>query len=143
MRTKKAVRHEEQIDREIEKAVSRFSQHLMSNSKWVRLINKLVENADKVLKIEFKKVQQNQIGELYIDEDTAFEFDYWQIGFEGNNSLGGWLLFKEIEYLVFPKTINLDKQIKQDLEQIEAVIKSAGKFFVETDEKGLKLVCYK
>ena len=143
MRTKKAVRHEEQIDREIEKAVSRFSQHFMSNSKWVRLINKLVENADKILKIEFKKIQQNEIGELYIGEDTAFDFDYWQIGFEGNNSLGGWLTFREIEYLIFPKTVNVVKRIEQDLEQIEAVIKSAGKFFLETDDKGLKLICCK
>jgi hypothetical protein len=43
MRTKKAKRYDEQIDREIEKAVAHFSEHLMSNSKRVRLIDKLVE----------------------------------------------------------------------------------------------------
>ncbi|MGB0856216.1 MAG: nickel insertion protein, partial [Nitrosopumilus sp.] len=46
-----------------------------------------------IKKIEFKKVQSAEIGELYLDEDTTFEFDYWQNGFEGNNSLGGWLTF--------------------------------------------------
>ncbi len=115
----------------------------MSNSKWIRLIKKLVDNADKVLKIEFKKVQQSGIGVLYFNQDTEFGFDYWQNGFEGNNSLGGWLTFKEIEYLFFSKTVDSAKHIEQDLEQIETLIESVGKFSLETDEKGLKLLCYK
>ncbi|SHI88587.1 hypothetical protein SAMN02745146_1802 [Hymenobacter daecheongensis DSM 21074] len=115
----------------------------MSNSKWVRLINKLVENSERVLKIEFKKVQHTLIGELYLDQDTAFGFDYWQNGFEGNSSLGGWLMFKEIEYLFFPKVADLVKHVEQDLEQIEALINSVGKFSLETDVRGLKVVCYR
>lgn len=43
MRTKKAKKYDQQIDREIEKLVTNFTEHLMSNSKWVRLIDKLVE----------------------------------------------------------------------------------------------------
>ena len=143
MMTKKALRHHVQIEREIEKAVSRFTQPLMSNSKWVRLIRKLVENADNVLKIEFKKVQQHQLGELYLEGDTEFGFDYWQNGFEGCNSLGGWLTFKEIEYLFFPKNIASSEQEEQDLEQIEAILHSVGLFLLEKDEQGIKLLCYK
>jgi len=142
MRTKKAKRYDEQIDREIEKAISRFSQHLMSNSKWVRLVNYLVENADQIKKIEFKKVQNDQIGELYLSNDTTFGFDYWQNGFEGNNSLGGWLTFKEIQYLIFPNIIDEDNNIKQDLEQIAELINSIGQFYLEKNEYGLKLICY-
>ena len=97
MRTNKVKRYEEQIDREIEKSISRFSQHLMSNSKWVRLIDKLVSNIDKVKKVEFKRVHSDLLGELYLTEDTTFKFDYWENGFEGDNSLSGWLTFKEIE----------------------------------------------
>ncbi|MDO7876334.1 hypothetical protein Q5H93_16435 [Hymenobacter sp. ASUV-10] len=143
MTTKKALRHYEQIDREIAKAASRFSQQLMSNSKWVRLIGKLVEHADKILTIEFKKVQQDRIGQLHLAEDTEFGFDYWQTGFEGCNSLGGWLIFKEIEYLFFPRVIDAGKQLEQDLQQIEAIINSVGQFSLEMDEAGLKLHCYK
>ena len=131
MRTNKAKRYDEQIDREIEKAISRFSQHLMSNSKWVRLINKLLENADKVLRIEFKKVLNDQIGELYLNEDTSFGFDYWQNGFERHNSLGGWLTFEEIEYLVFPKLVSLNNKIEQDLETIMELINSVGQFSLD------------
>ena len=143
MRTKKAKKYDEQIDREVEKVISMFSQHLMSNSKWVRLVNKLVENGDKIKKIEFKKVQNDQKGELYLSSDTTFGFDYWQNGFEGHNSLGGWLTFKEIQYLSFPKTINEENNVKQDLVQIAELINSVGQFSLEIDENELKLICYK
>jgi hypothetical protein len=143
MRTKKAKRYDEHTEREVEKAVSGFSQHLMSNSKWVRLIDALVANADKVLKIEFKKIQTDRVGQLYLDANTTFEFDYWQVGFERNNSLGGWLTFKEIEYLFFPRVIDAVKHIKQDVAQIVDVIESIGQFALESDENGLKLLCYK
>nr|WKN37211.1 hypothetical protein K4G66_00625 [Tunicatimonas sp. TK19036] len=143
MRTKKAKRYDEQIDREIEKAVSRFSEHLMSNSKWVRLIDRLVEDADKIKKIEFKKVQKDQRGELYLEEDTTFGFDYWQNGFEGHNSLGGWLTFKEIEYLIFPKVIDRDAQFEQNLDQIKELIESVGQFSLDIDDDRIKLICYR
>ena len=140
MRNNKAKRHDELLKREIEKATSKFSQHLMSNSKWVRLIDKLVENTDKVFKIIFKKVQKDQLGELYLDEDTTFEFDYWQNGFEGHNSLGGCLGFNEIEFLVFPKFVD---NKKQDIIYIEELIKSIGQYPLDIDENRLKLSCYK
>ena len=102
MRTNNAKRHDDQIERDVEKSISKFSQHLMSNSKWIKLVDKFVQNTDKILKIEFKKVKNDKIGELYLDEDTTFGFDYWKNGFEGCNSLGGWLTFKEIEFIIFP-----------------------------------------
>ncbi|UOQ70688.1 hypothetical protein [Hymenobacter cellulosilyticus] len=142
MRTNKARRYDEQVDREIKKALVKFSQHLMSNSKWVRLINKLVENADKILRIEFKKVQEERIGELYLHRDTSFKFDYWQNGFEGCNSLGGWLAFEEIEFLAFPRIVDGGCN-KQDVEQIMGLINSVGQFSLDISEDRLKLICYR
>lgn len=142
MRTNKAKRYDEQIDLEIEKAISRFSLHLMSNAKWVRLIDKLIENIDQVKKVQFKKVQKDSIGELYLNEDTTFEFDYWENGFEGHNSLGGVLSFKEIEYLVFPRVIDSENNIEQDLEQIMNLITNIGQFDLDFNENSLKLTCY-
>jgi hypothetical protein len=94
------------------------------------------------LKIKFKNVQKEHEGDLYINANSKFEFDYWKIGFEGNNSMGGWLLYKEIEYLVFPKIVDERKGVEQDLEKIEAVINSVGQFVLERDEAFLKLCCY-
>jgi len=143
MQPLKANINQHQLDSKIQKAISLFSEHFMSNAKWIKLIEKLIENADKVLKIEFKKVQGNQIGILYLNKDTAFELDYWQNGFEGNNSIGGWLTFKEIEYLIFPKIVDSKNDIKQDLNQIEELIKTIGQFNLDINDERLKLQCYK
>ena len=143
MRTKKVKRYDEQIDREIEKSVAHFSEHLMSNSKWVRLIDRLVDNSDQIEKIEFKKIQSEQIGELYLTEDTTYGFDYWQNGFEGHNSLGGWLIFKEIEFLIFPKTVRTEPLKEQNLSQITKLIESVGQFVLEVTDDYIKLICYK
>ncbi len=141
MRTKKALRYDEQKIRDIEKAVAQFSQHLMSNSKWVRLIKAIVENVDDFKKIQFKKIQNVRIGELYLDKDSIFEFDYWQTGFEGNNSFNDWLEYKEIEYLIFPKIV--DSNNIQNLERIKLIIENVGQFYLQIDENELKLFCYK
>ena len=143
MRTKKATRYDQQREREIDKAISKFSQRLMSNSKWVKLIGVLVEHINKIHKIEFKKVQGDQVGELYLDADTTFGFDYWQEGFEEHNSLGGVLAFKEIEYLLFPKVVDRDEPVEQDINYIEELIKNVGDFCLDKDEQRLKLICYK
>lgn len=143
MKTKKIKRYHKQIDREIEKSVSRFSEQLMSNSKWVRLVDKLVESSDLIKKIVFKKVQNEELGELYLDEDTTYGFDYWQNGFEGCNSLGGWLTFKEIEYLIFPKNISTLPPKEQSLAKIVELIESAGQFSIDINEERLKLFGYR
>jgi hypothetical protein len=139
---KKAIANDKQVDREIEKAISKFSQHLLSNAKWVRLIDKLANSVDIVKRVEFKKVQNDLVGELYLNADTTFGFDYWQNGFEGHNSLGGWLTFKEIEYLIFPRNVDRDNNIVQDLDQIMQLVISIGEFSIDLNEDRLKLNCY-
>lgn len=143
MKTQKAIKQNEELERQFEKAISKFSQHFMSNSKWVRLIDKFVEHSDKIKKIQFKKVQYTQIEELYLNGNTAFGFDYWENGFEGHNSLGGWLAYKEIEHLIFPKIVDKETKSQQDLKQIAELINSLGEFVLEIDEEQLKLICYR
>jgi len=77
-----------------------------------------------------------------LSEDTEFGFDYWQNGFEGHNSLGGWLTFKEIEYLIFSNHKNKNDS-SQNLEEIENIILSVGQFEIEKDKTQLKLLCYR
>lgn len=143
MRTKKSKRYDKQIDREIEKAVTNFSEHLMSNSKWVRLIQSLIAEIEIIKRVKFKKVQDDKIGELFLEVDTTFGFDYWQNGFEGLNSLGGWLTFKEIEYLIFPRIIDEIKNTEQDLNAIRKTIERIGQFSLVIDEDEIKLICYR
>ncbi len=133
---------EKQVEQDITKAISKFSQSFMSNSKWVRLIEELIKNIDKIKKIQFKKVHKDEIGELYLSEDTTFGFDYWENGFEGHNSFGGWLTFKEIEFLIFPRQVDSIKMTTQDLEQIMELINNVGQFNFDKDSENLKLKCY-
>lgn len=142
MRTKKAFIHNQLQIQKIDSVISQFSQRLMSNSKWVRLIDGLVDNIEQIRKIQFKKVQNNKIGELFLDENTIYEHDYWHIGFEGNNSFGEWLEFREIEYLIFPKIID-SKNTVQNLGGIKSIIEKIGHFSLELNENGLQLICYK
>lgn len=78
---------------------------------------------------------------LYLDENSLFEFDYWKTAFEGNNSFNDWLEYREIEHLIFQKTV--DSRTNQDLGKISSIIKSVGEFYLESDEHELKLICYK
>ncbi|HCC93311.1 MAG TPA: hypothetical protein DEQ26_03095, partial [Flavobacteriaceae bacterium] len=64
MKTFKEKRFDSQNEKDIEKAISKFSYHLMSNSKWAKLIEKLVENINDIYKIEFKKILDDRIGEI-------------------------------------------------------------------------------
>ncbi|MCI4669039.1 MAG: hypothetical protein MRZ79_12970 [Bacteroidia bacterium] len=141
MGTKKSIRRQEQEFRELEKAIGRFSDHFMSNAKWVRLIDKLVEHAHLLKRVEFKKVGKDQIGTLSLSEDSSFGFDYWTNGFEGHNSLGGWLLYKEIEYLVFPQKVY--EKGEQDLDEILRILNVTGKFELDVDQDRIKLICYR
>lgn len=141
MGNKKYIHPNDHLMKRIEREIAKFSQHLMSNAKWIKLINHLVENMDEIKKIQFKRIQDDIIGELYLDENSSFEFDYWNTAFEGINSFGGWLQYKEIEYLSFPKLI--DENTQQNLEKISEVIQAIGKFDLETYENELRLICYK
>lgn len=142
MRIKKALNDDLQTDHEIEKSITKFSQHLMSNSKWVKLIDALIDHAAYLKLIGFKKVQNSDVGKLYLSEDTLCGYDFWEVGFEGHNSLGGWLTFKEIEYLVFPKIVTSENDV-QDLNQIKSIIEKVGQFDIEMNDDGLKMNCYK
>lgn len=142
MRTKKSSIHAQLQIHKIDSAISKFSQSLMSNSKWVKLIDGLVDHIEKVRKIQFKKVQKDKICELYLDENTIYEHDYWQNGFEGNNSFGECLEYREIEYIIFPKIIDSKNGI-QNLEEIQLIIEKIGHFSLEMDTDELKLICYK
>lgn len=135
----------EELDKKLDKLIAeKFSSNCMSNRKWIKLIDSLVENAELIKRVEFKKVLEEKIGLLFITKDIQYEFDYWNIGFEGVNSFGGWLLYKEIEFLKFPSQFQHGEKVeKQNLVEIKKVIDKLGQFdmFIQDDE--LTLLCYK
>ena len=133
------------LDKKLEKVIKeKFSSSYMSNKKWIKLINAFVENSEFILKVEVKKVLDEKIGEIYISNDLTYEFDYWNIGFEGVNSFGGWLLYKEIEFLKFPMKFQSENLfVQQDLSRIKAIINKIGLFETADQNDELILFCYK
>ncbi len=144
--TEKQKIYWEKVERDINKAIrNNFSDSFMSNAKWLRLMHNIIENIHLFNCIQIKKVQSERVGILYFDEYTMYNFDYWRNGIEGGNSLGGWIIWKEIEYLNFPKEF-LDDKGKvnhQNLDKIKKVLDSVGKFLLETDDNSIKLIAYR
>lgn len=145
MRTHKQQRYDAQFDREIEKAIrDRFTEELLSDAKWVKVIHHMVAHASLFQRVLFKKVTGDAVGILHIDEDTTYEFDFWKQGFEGHNSLGGWLLYREIEYLEFPSQFEANGQLReQDVEGIRAAMDEMGVFWWVEVPGGVRLLGYK
>ncbi|MDQ1164717.1 hypothetical protein [Flavobacterium sp. SORGH_AS_0622] len=135
----------EEIDQKLDQTIKqKFSSGYMSNKKWVKLIDTFVENAELIKRGEIKKVLEEKIGLIFISENLQYEFDYWNIGFEGVNSFGGWLLYKEIEFLKFPaKFQNENSYQEQDLIEIKEIINKIGVFEMTDQNDELILFCYK
>lgn len=135
----------EELDKRLEKTVLERSLHgLMSDAKWIKLVGHLVQNVS-IKKVEFKGILDEKEGVLNISADMAFELDYWKNGFEGSNSSGGWLMYKEIEYLRFP-AVFIGKggmPESQNIAEIEEAISSVGMFEVHIENGNLILLCYK
>ncbi|PVW13908.1 DUF6678 family protein [Marixanthomonas spongiae] len=133
------------LDRKLDSKIKeKFSANFMSNAKWKKLIDGLVENAELIKRVNFKKILDEKIGQLYITADLCYDFDYWSNGFEGMNSLNGWLLYKEIEWISFPSEF-LDENNNlnsQNIAEIEKILKQIGEFRISKDSIELKLNCY-
>ena len=133
------------LDRKLDSKIKeKFSANFMSNAKWKKLIDGLVENAELIKRINFRKVLDGKMGQLYITADLCYDFDYWNIGFEGMNSLNGWLLYKEIEWISFPtEFLNKKNNVEsQNIEEIEKVLKKIGEFRISKNSNELKMNCY-
>ncbi len=116
---------------------------LMSDARWVKLLGHLIMNANEIRRMEFKSLDGIQ-GIIYISPDREFNFDYWDTGFEGMNSRGGWLTYKEIEYVRFPGSFDNGRGVEeQDIKKIEELIRSIGILEMFTEKDALILLCYK
>jgi hypothetical protein len=135
----------DELDKKLDKIIQQnFSSGYMSNQKWVKLINAFVANSEWIKKVEVKKVLDEKTGLLYISSDLAYDFDYWNIGLESGHSFGGWLLYKEIEFLRFPSKFQNGKLTEeQDLNKIKEIINKVGLFEIADKNEELILFGYK
>ncbi len=129
----------------------KFSTCLMNDSKWVKLISTFVMNVNIIKECRVHPIWENDsksIRRLVFDENTSYNFDYYNTAMESmiSGNPTGWYAYKEIEWLDFSKTVisNTKNQIitEQNLELIKSKIEKIGQFYLELSNDNLRLYAY-
>jgi len=94
-----------------DKIISNFQHSFMSNTKWVKLIGFLVENADLIKSTRLKLVWDIGTRDFLFDEYSQFEVDYYHNSVEAMVSgvPRGFYDYKEFEWLEVPKVCSVLK----------------------------------
>lgn len=119
---------------------------LMNNRKWVKLISTLVAHAAEIKQCNVKLIWEDEpiLRELLFDEDTGYNFDYYETSMEAmiSGNPKGWYEYKEIEWLDFPRFIKDSDTTGQNLERIQKLFLELGEFETHLDENNLRLYAY-
>jgi len=134
----------------LDKLISeRFSASFMSNSKWVKLITTLVENASIVTECLVKPIWDDEklSRRLLIDGEKQYQHDFYDSAMEGmvSGKPIGWYAYKEIEWLEFPSNGTHSHQkatITQDIKLIRRIIERVGQFKIDFTDANLRLYAY-
>jgi hypothetical protein len=139
-------------DRQLDKLIAANSLlPCMSNHKWVKLLHALVAHADEIQECRVKLIweAEGHLRYLLFDENTQFEFDYYQEAMEAmiSGPPRGWYGYREVEWLDFPRMATRREgrppaPITQDLEFIQRILNQVGKFHTELDARNLRVYCY-
>ena len=134
-------------DEELNKIINKkYSSSLMNDSKWVKLIQTLVNNHGLIGKCQAKLIYDDKIRALIIDEDALFNFDFYAHSVEAmiTHVTGGWTLYKEIEWISFPRIYyQNDQSLNQDVEKISEIIHKIGQFNDELTDEYYRIYGYK
>ena len=138
-------------DKYLDKLIAqKFSASFMNNVKWVKLISLTVANTSGFRKCLVKLIweEQENLRELLFDEDTEFDFNYYNSAMEAmvSGEPAGWYAYKEIEWLDFPGVIKDSTgsiMTKQDLQQIQNLLATIGEFETEITADKLRIYCYR
>lgn len=120
-------------------------QPLLSNAKWVKLLGALVKNWPAVHVCHVKLIWEESSVErrLLFDAHTSYAFDYYATAMEamvsGSPRLGGWVAYKEIEWLDFPRFAG---EGEQNLGQLQQQLAQIGQFRVKESADNLRLYAY-
>ena len=118
-------------------------QPLLSNAKWVKLLDLLVQQWALLRECKVKLIWEGPDVErgLLLDEHTSYGFNYYATAVEAlvSGKPRGWYAYKEIEWLdLFPAP---DKEAKH-LDQLQQAIAQLGQFRVEKAADKLRLYAY-
>jgi hypothetical protein len=115
-----------------------FSSSFMNDKKWVKLLCALSESDLVIEDSRAKLIWDDEIREIYIDNDITYKFDFYDHSMESMISgyPKGWFDYKEIEWIEF-------KSDAQQIERIIHLLSSIGQFEIEMIDDNLRLFGYK
>jgi hypothetical protein len=118
-------------------------QPLLSNAKWVKLLDLLVQQWPLLRECKAKLIWEGADVDrwLLLDEHTSYGFNYYARAMEGliSGKPRGWYDYKEIEWLeLFPSP----GDEAQHLDQLQQAIAQLGQFRLERSPDKLRLYAY-
>jgi hypothetical protein len=127
---------------------------LMSNAKWVRLLDALSAEPDVVIECRAKLVWSDALHPFRI-AGASYRFNYYDDAMESmiaGPSIG-WHRYKEIEWIEFPARAGIlvdennrkagPREVEQDLAAIRSRIESVGVLDLRDEPPGLRLYAYR
>jgi hypothetical protein len=128
----------------------KFTASFMNDSKWVKLISSLVDNAPQVKKCLVKLIWDDNapLRQLIIDGSKRYDFDFYKNAMEAmiTGNPKGWYSYKEIEFIDFPRYLLTEKGTtpeEQDLGFIQKLAEKTGQFNFELRDDSLRIYAYR
>jgi hypothetical protein len=132
-------------DLALDRLLARFDATLMSNAKWVRLLEALTAPPDIVTHCNAKLVWDDLLRSFRIT-GAQYRFDYYDHAVETliSGAPSGWYQYREIEWIAFPRLCTLSEiPREQDLGAIRSRIERVGRFELRDDPDELRLYAYR
>ena len=130
----------------LDKLIARTQlQHLLSNTKWVKLLTSLVGQWPAVQECQVKLIWEEAYRgrHLLFHEHTSYNFDYYAHAMEAMVSgvPRGWYAYREVEWLAFPQ-VTSGEGVVQDLEALQQQLEAIGQFRLVRSSDSLRLYAY-
>lgn len=116
----------------------RFSSSYMSDAKWVRLLEALVDARSLFESCQVKLVWDESTRDMWIPQFSSFGFAYYRSSMEGmiSGTPRGFYTYKEVEWIELSVEAG-------DAETIALKLEKLGKFELVRGEKSLRLYAYR
>ncbi len=139
----------EKYNNRLDKRISEFSGHFMSNTKWTKVFSILSQNKDIIKKCLIKDVFDNTLRQIDIPNFQKFADTFHEQGIK-DVMTGGPSTFRQIEWIEFPARWTIDRSMRtealaphkfhQDITSIHKLVNKVGEFTINFDND--KLIIY-
>lgn len=144
----------ETYDQKLNRILTKFTGKYLSNAKWHKLLLTLSENDQLVRKCYLKTIWPNEgLSILKIPSISEFNKAFNQTGINDGWLLGGPIDFKEIQWIEFPHSWEIERNARdqnlepfvyeQNTDEIYRLLRKTGMLEVEMDPESLKIYAYK